>query len=72
MTEKKGQLVHSAMELMRKGKKLEEAKRSLKELVDRGIPYESPEMLAALAKCQALKAQWQELERQHLRLRDSL
>ncbi len=72
MTEKKGQLVHSAMELIRLGKKLEEAKRSLKKLVDRGIPYESPEMIAAYEKCQQHKAQWQELERQHLSLRDNL
>ena len=72
MAEKKVELVHSALELIRLGKELEKAKHSLKDLVDRGIPYDSPEMMVALQRCQRLKAQWQELEQQHLSLRDSL
>ena len=72
MIDKKRKLIISAIELVKLGEELESAKQTLKELVDRGVPYNSAEMMVALTRCQQLNAQWQDLEQQHLTLRDSL
>ena len=51
MKNKKNELVLSALNLVRVGEALEEAKGKLKQLVDQGVPYESEEMKKALEVC---------------------
>ena len=65
----KGELVLSAIELVRVGEALEAAKNTLRELVASGASYESDKMRRALADCQILQAQWDALEKRHLALK---
>ena len=65
-------LLASAARLYSLGVDLEAARERLRELVDRGVSYESKEMLKAYEEFTALDRQWKDLEKQHLELRDEI
>ena len=65
-------LIKSALTLVKVGKELEKAKEKLRQLVSAGIPYNSPEMKSALDDCLLLKRQWEDLEAEHLQLREMI
>lgn len=67
-----GKLILSAAKLTRLGFKVEAARSKLHRLVNKGIPYDSAQMLHALLHFQALDAEWKELERKHLVLRKKI
>ena len=59
-------LIMSAARLYSLGIDLEGARERLRKLVADGIPYESPEMLAALTDFQTLETQWKAMEKEHI------
>ena len=69
MSNKKNELVLSAIALVKVGEAVEAAKGKLKQLVDQGVAYESEEMKAALQDYLSLQQQWTKLETEHLKLR---
>lgn len=72
MDYRKDLLLASAARLYSMGVGLEAAQAKLKELVERGVPYDSDEMKQAYQDFKALEQQWKALERQHLELRDEI
>ena len=72
MNNRKNELVLSALDLVRVGEALEEAKRKLRMLVEQGVPYESEEVKKAFDKCFLLQQQWKELEAKHIRLKNRI
>ena len=72
MDYRKDLLLASAARLYSMGVDLEAARSRLKELVDRGVPYDSDEMKRAYQDFKELEQQWTALEQQHLELRDEL
>ena len=72
MKNKKNELVLSALNLVRVGEALEEAKGKLKKLVDQGVSYESDEMKKALEECLLLQQEWKVLEAEHVRLKNRI
>ena len=72
MKNKKNELVLSALNLVRAGEALEEAKGKLKQLVDQGVPYEPEEMKKALEECLLLQQEWKVLEAEHVRLKNRI
>ena len=65
-------LLLSAARLYSLGLDLEAARESLRQMVERGVPYGAEELRAALWQFKELEAQWKEMERQHLALREEL
>ena len=72
MDYRKDLLLASAARLYSMGVGLEAAQAKLKELVERGVPYDSDEMKRAYLDFKDLEQQWKALERQHLELRDEI
>ena len=72
MDYRKDLLLASAAQLYSMGVDLEAARAKLKELVERGVPYDSDEMKQAYQNFKELEQQWKALERQHLELRDEI
>ena len=72
MDSKKQLLLKSAAGLYRLGVDLEAARERLRELVEKGVPYDSDEMLTAYHEFSELEQQWKSLEQQHLELRDEI
>ena len=72
MKNKKNELVLLALNLVRVGEALEEAKGKLKQLVDQGVSYESDEMKKALDECLSLQEEWRILEAEHVRLKNKI
>ena len=72
MDYRKDLLLASAARLYSMGVGLEAAQAKLKELVERGVPYDSDEMKQAYQDFKELKQQWKALEQQHLELRDEI
>ena len=72
MDVRKDLLLKSAARLYSLGVDLEMARDKLKKLVDQGVSYDSKEMKDAYHKFSELDAQWKELERQHIELRDEI
>ena len=72
MDARKDLLLKSAARLYSLGVDLEMARDKLKKLVDQGVPYDSKEMKDAYREFSELNAQWKELERQHIELRDEI
>ena len=62
-------LLRQAAKLATLGMTVERERSKLKKLVERGVPYDSPEMLAALQRFQKADTQWKQLEAEHLELR---
>lgn len=72
MDYRKDLLLASAARLYSMGVDLEAARAKLKELVERGVPYDSDEMKRAYRDFKELEQQWKALEQQHLELRDEI
>ena len=72
MDYRKDLLLASAARLYSMGVDLEAARAKLKELVERGVPYDSDEMKQAFQDFKELEQQWKALERQHLELRNEI
>ena len=72
MDARKDLLLKSAARLYSLGVDLELARDKLKKLVDQGVPYDSEEMKDAYREFSELDAQWKELERQHIELRNEI
>jgi len=72
MDARKDLLLKSAARLYSLGVDLEMVRDKLKKLVDQGVPYDSKEMKDAYREFSELDAQWKELEKQHLELRDEI
>ena len=70
MNSDKELLIMSATRLYSVGVELEAARARLKELVDRGVSYSDERMIKAYNDFNELKAQWDNLEKQHLEMRD--
>ena len=72
MDYRKDLLLASAARLYSMGVDLEAARAKLKELVERGVPYDSDEMKQTFQDFKELEQQWKALERQHLELRNEI
>ena len=72
MSSDKELLIMSAARLYSVGVDLEAARARLKELVDQGVSYSDERMIKAYNDFNKLKAQWDNLEKQHLELRDEI
>ena len=72
MDARKDLLLKSAARLYSLGVDLEMARDKLKKLVGQGVPYDSKEIKDAYREFSELDAQWKELEKQHLELRDEI
>ena len=72
MDYRKDLLLASAARLYSMGVDLEAARAKLKELVEKGVPYDSDEMKQAYQAFMELEQQWKALEQQHLELRDEI
>ena len=72
MDYKKDLLLASAARLYSMGVDLEAARAKLKELVERGVPYDSDQMKQAYQNFKNLEQQWKALERQHLELKNEI
>ena len=70
MNSDKELLIMSAARLYSVGVDLEAARSRLKELVDQGVTYSDERMIKAYNDYNELKAQWDNLEKQHLELRN--
>ncbi|MBP3412020.1 MAG: hypothetical protein J6K89_02050 [Oscillospiraceae bacterium] len=51
MEKNKRELIGSAIELVKIGKKLEDSRNRMKTLVEQGVPYDSEDMRTALEEC---------------------
>lgn len=69
---RKDLLLKSAARLYSLGVDLEMARDKLRKLVEQGVSYDSKEMRDAYREFSELDAQWKELEKQHLALRDEI
>ena len=72
MNSDKELLIMSAARLYSVGVELEAARARLKELVDQGVTYSDERMIKAYDDFNELKAQWDNLEKQHLEMRDEI
>ena len=72
MSSDKELLIMSAARLYSVGVDLEAARARLKELVDQGVTYSDERMIKAYNDYNELKAQWDNLEKQHLELRNEI
>lgn len=72
MNSDKELLIMSAARLYSVGVELEAARAQLKELVDQGVSYSDERMIKAYDDFNELKAQWDNLEKQHLELRNEI
>ena len=72
MDYRKDLLLASAARLYSMGVDLEAARAKLKELVERGVPYDSDEMNESYQDFKELDRQWKVLEQQHQELRDEI
>lgn len=72
MNSDKELLIMSAARLYSVGVDLEAARARLKKLVDQGVTYSDERMIKAYDDFNELKAQWDNLEKQHLELRNEI
>ena len=72
MSSDKELLIMSAARLYSVGVDLEAARARRKELVDQDVSYSDERMIKAYDDFNELKAQWDNLEKQHLELRDEI
>lgn len=70
-TEKK-KLIAQATKLYTLGKEVEKCRKRLKKLVEKRVPYESPQMRTALMEFMTVDNEWKRLEQEHLIYRSSL
>ena len=72
MNRKKDLLLRSAARLYSLGVDLEGAKERVRKLAAQGVGCESAEMIQAVEACMELQTQWDNLEREHRKLRDEI
>lgn len=72
MDPRKRLLLLSAARLYSLGLDLEAAREKLRRLVEKGVSYDSEEMLRAYEEFTVLDGEWKNLEKQHLELRDEI
>ena len=72
MDYRKELLLKSATRLYSLGVDLEAARERLRALVEKGVPYSSPEMAAAYKDFSELDRLWKSLEQQHLALQEEI
>lgn len=59
-------LIGQVAKLYSLGQTVERRRRALRRLAERGVPYDSPQMRAALEAFQAAQREWNTLEQEHL------
>ncbi len=64
--QEKAILVDQAGQLFRLGLKVEKRREKLRRLVEKKVPYNSPQMWTALLEFQTAESEWKELECAHL------
>ena len=72
MDYKKDLLLRSAARLYSLGIEVEGACQRLRDLVNQGVAYSSPEMRKSLEDYQKLDQQWKALEQEYLKLRNEI
>lgn len=72
MDRRKDVLLASAARLYSMGVDLEAARERLRQLVTRGVSYDSEEIKQAVRAFQEMEQQWKELEKQYLELREEI
>lgn len=70
--EEKKKLIAQAAKLTALGYEVEAARRKLRRMVAKKIPFDSDRMRAALEEFQTIDAQWKQFEQEHLAFRDTL
>jgi hypothetical protein len=68
----KAKLVKQAGKLYTLGVTLENRREKLRRLVEKKIPYDSPQMKEALLEFQMADEEWKQLEQEHLEYRNQL
>lgn len=68
----KAKLVKQAGKLYTLGVTLENRREKLRRLVEKKVPYDSPQMKEALSEFQMADEEWKQLEQEHLKYRQSL
>lgn len=71
-TKEKTKLVKQAGKLYTLGLSVEKHREKLRRLVEKKIPYDSPQMKVALSEFQAVDEEWKRLEREQLKYRVQL
>lgn len=66
---KEKDLIALGAKLTRLGMTVESRRNKLRQLVEKGVPYESPQMLKALQEFQAADTEWKQTEMSYLKLR---
>lgn len=69
---KENELVALGTKLTRLGITVENKRNKLRQLVERGVPYESPQMLKALQEFQQADTEWKQTEISYLKLRKEI
>ena len=72
MYSEKDLLLQSAARLYGLGVDVEGVREELRRLVAAGVSYDAPEMRATLQNFKELDAQWKELEREYLELKEEI
>lgn len=65
----KATLLKQACKLYTLGLKVEKRREKLRRLVDKNVPYDSPQMRTALVEFQTTDNEWKRLEKEHLQYR---
>lgn len=68
----KGKLIRQARKLYTLGLTVEKRREKLRRLVEKKVPYDSPQMKEALSEFQIADEEWKRLEREHLEYRNQL
>ncbi|WP_018306619.1 hypothetical protein [Desulfitobacterium hafniense] len=68
-TKEKAKLIKQAGKLYTLGLTVEKRREKLRRLAERNIPYDSPQMKAALEEFQVADQEWKQLEQEHLKYR---
>lgn len=69
---KENELIVLGAKLTRLGMTVESRRNKLRQLVEKGVPYESQQMLKALQEFQQADAEWKQTEAAYLDLRKEL
>lgn len=69
---RKDLLLRSAARLYSLGIEVEGTRQRLRDLVNQGVAYTSPEMRKALEDYQELDQQWKALEQEYLRIKEEI
>lgn len=71
-TKEKAKLVKQAGKLYTLGLTVEKSREKLRKLVEKKVPYNSPQMKEALSEFQEADEEWKQLEQEHLQYRKEL